>query len=236
MAEEGDHDDRRFRARMLQRWRFSIVLSFLAGVMVTTVAYPRVSPCADLHKVAAAAAARCPACPACSSGPSEGMIQSAVDKAVSRCPTCPRCPDFPSCPQCPASQSCPPAPSCPTVSCPTGTAPVTKEADADVASRHRTTMLSRGVGKNIIECSADAKDDSCRMCAPPPCTPNAHHPRTHGFCRRIASPCTVHAPRALLSFALSASPSHSLSRPRAPPAGRRPTATRCSSRRASRCG
>jgi len=163
MAEEGDHDDRRFRARMLQRWRFSIVLSFLAGVMVTTVAYPRVSPCADLHKVAAAAAARCPACPACSSGPSEGMIQSAVDKAVSRCPTCPRCPDFPSCPQCPASQSCPPAPSCPTVSCPTGTAPVTKEADADVASRHRTTMLSRGVGKNIIECSADAKDDSCRM-------------------------------------------------------------------------
>ena len=34
--------------------------------------------------------------------------------------------------------------------------------DADVAARHRLTMLSRPM-RNIIECSADAKDDSCRM-------------------------------------------------------------------------
>ena len=165
MAEEGDHDDRRFRARMLQRWRFSVVMAFASGVMVTMVAYPRISPCADLHKVAAAAAARCPACPACVAGPTDSMIQSAVNAAVSRCPTCPRCPDFPSCPQCPATQNCPPAPACPTVSCPAGVTPQLKEPDAVVAARHRDQMLSRGVGANIIECSADAKDDSCRMCA-----------------------------------------------------------------------
>ena len=164
MAEEGDHDDRRFRARMLQRWRFSVVMAFASGVMVTMVAYPRISPCADLHKVAAAAAARCPACPACVAGPTDSMIQSAVNAAVSRCPTCPRCPDFPSCPQCPATQNCPPAPACPTVSCPAGVTPQLKEPDAVVAARHRDQMLSRGVGANIIECSADAKDDSCRMC------------------------------------------------------------------------
>ena len=34
--------------------------------------------------------------------------------------------------------------------------------DAEVASRHRALMLSKPTS-NIIECSADAKDDSCRM-------------------------------------------------------------------------
>ena len=34
--------------------------------------------------------------------------------------------------------------------------------DADVVARHRDAMLNRPQ-KNIIECSADAKDDSCRM-------------------------------------------------------------------------
>ena len=38
-----------------------------------------------------------------------------------------------------------------------------KEDDSAVAARHRTSMLERGVAANIIECSADAKDDSCRM-------------------------------------------------------------------------
>jgi len=87
-------------------------------------------------------------------------VQSAVDKAVARCPTCPRCPDFPSCPQCPAARECPPAPACPTVSCPSGSTPTPKEPDGDVAARHRETMLSRGVGKNIIECKPG---DNCRM-------------------------------------------------------------------------
>eukprot|EP00325_Prymnesiales_sp_UTEX-LB-985_P004529 CAMPEP_0174699716 /NCGR_PEP_ID=MMETSP1094-20130205/4909_1 /TAXON_ID=156173 /ORGANISM="Chrysochromulina brevifilum, Strain UTEX LB 985" /LENGTH=534 /DNA_ID=CAMNT_0015897099 /DNA_START=83 /DNA_END=1683 /DNA_ORIENTATION=+ len=34
---------------------------------------------------------------------------------------------------------------------------------ADIAAAHREKMLARGVAANIIECSADAKDDSCRM-------------------------------------------------------------------------
>ena len=34
--------------------------------------------------------------------------------------------------------------------------------DSEVASRHRTAMLSRPM-RNIIECSADAADKSCRM-------------------------------------------------------------------------
>ena len=35
--EEGDHDDRRYRQRTLQRWRLSMILSFASGVMVTMV-------------------------------------------------------------------------------------------------------------------------------------------------------------------------------------------------------
>jgi hypothetical protein len=256
MAEEGDHDDRRFRARMLQRWRFSVVMAFASGVMVTMVAYPRISPCADLHKVAAAAAARCPACPACVAGPTDSMIQSAVNAAVSRCPTCPRCPDFPSCPQCPATQNCPPAPACPTVSCPAGVTPQLKEPDAVVAARHRDQMLSRGVGANIIECSADAKDDSCRMCAIAHCLGGGPFAakcmlrrRTHASPRPSLSQCmlrrrTIAAPPpSLLSLSLSLT--HSLAHAHIPPessslppprasmahAGRRRTVTRFSSRR-----
>lgn len=243
MAEEGDHDDRRFRARMLQRWRFSVVLAFASGVMVTMVAYPRISPCADLHKVAAAAAARCPACPACVAGPTDSMIQSAVNAAVSRCPTCPRCPDFPSCPQCPATQNCPPAPACPTVSCPAGVTPQLKEPDAVVAARHRDQMLSRGVGANIIECSADAKDDSCRMCA------IAHCLGGGPFAAKCMSsiPLSMHAATAHacspsyippLSLAHTRARAHPASIILPPPprasmahAGRRRTVTRFSSRR-----
>ena len=254
MAEEGDHDDRRFRARMLQRWRFSVVMAFASGVMVTMVAYPRISPCADLHKVAAAAAARCPACPACVAGPTDSMIQSAVNAAVSRCPTCPRCPDFPSCPQCPAMQNCPPAPACPTVSCPAGVTPQLKEPDAVVAARHRDQMLSRGVGANIIECSADAKDDSCRMCARARALPGRRpirckmHAATAHACIPSSIPLSMHAATAHACSPSSIPPlshththahahippqSSSLPPPRASMAhaGRRRTVTRFSSRR-----
>ena len=108
--EEGDyeHDDRRFRQRTLQRERFSMLLSFLSGVMVTMIAYPRLQPCADLNAVARAAAARCPACPACAQPTSTGdILNAAIEKAVSKCPTCncPKCPDFPSCPACPTCAS-----------------------------------------------------------------------------------------------------------------------------------
>eukprot|EP00325_Prymnesiales_sp_UTEX-LB-985_P032688 CAMPEP_0174729540 /NCGR_PEP_ID=MMETSP1094-20130205/53896_1 /TAXON_ID=156173 /ORGANISM="Chrysochromulina brevifilum, Strain UTEX LB 985" /LENGTH=597 /DNA_ID=CAMNT_0015931663 /DNA_START=47 /DNA_END=1837 /DNA_ORIENTATION=+ len=164
MAEEGDHDDRRYRQRTLQRWRLSMFLSFASGALVTMVAYPRIQPCADLNQVARAAAARCPACPACSMPDTSALLSKAVEAAVAKCPTCPKCPDFPGCPSCPTSRECPPpvaTPQCPVcqaqMSCPT------PEADMVVAARHRETMLSRGVAANIIECSADAKDDSCRM-------------------------------------------------------------------------
>ena len=161
MAEEGDHDDRRYRQRTLQRWRMSVVLSFLSGVMVTMVAYPRLSPCANLEKVAAAAAARCPACPSCptcAAPPTDKIISSAVEQAISRCPTCPKCPDFPGCPACPPQRECPTCPSC------SGglRALAAPSADDDMAAaaRHRDAMLARGVGKNIIEC---APGQDCRM-------------------------------------------------------------------------
>merc|ERR1719502_1595675 len=35
-------------------------------------------------------------------------------------------------------------------------------ADGEIAARHRASMLARPM-RNIVECSADAKDDSCRM-------------------------------------------------------------------------
>ena len=41
-------------------------------------------------------------------------------------------------------------------------AAVPQSADADIAARHRAKMLARPM-RNIIECSADAKDSSCRM-------------------------------------------------------------------------
>ena len=161
--EEGEHDDRRYRQRTLQRWRVSMFLSFAAGALVTMVAYPRFQPCADTSKVAtaaaSAAAARCPACPACAMQDTGAIVSKAVEKAVLQCPTCPKCPDFPGCPACPASASCPTTPQCPpcTTNCPL------VEEGAVVAAKHRETMLTRGVAANIIECSADAKDDSCRM-------------------------------------------------------------------------
>jgi len=162
--EEGDHDDRRFRQRTLQRWRLSMIMSFASGVMVTMVAYPRLQPCPDLTVVAKAAAARCPACPAYTPPDTTALISKAIEQAVARCPTCPKCPDFPGCPACPDGPNCPPAPTCPScdVKCPTPQLGAPALPDAEVASKHRAAMLARPM-RNIIECSADAKDDSCRM-------------------------------------------------------------------------
>jgi hypothetical protein len=117
--EEGDHDDRRYRSRTLQRWRLSMVMAFASGVMVTMVAYPRLLPCPDLaSSCARAAIARCPVvrCPEPSTLDTSAVVAKAVEQAVSRCPTCPKCPDFPGCPTCPASRDCPPTVPCPSCS------------------------------------------------------------------------------------------------------------------------
>ena len=63
--EEGGYEDRRYRQRTLQRWRLSMLLAFVSGVMVTMVAYPRLHPYPDLQLLARQAAARCPTCPSC---------------------------------------------------------------------------------------------------------------------------------------------------------------------------
>ena len=119
--EEGDHDDRRFRQRTLQRWRLSMLMSFVSGVMVTMVAYPRLQPCPDLMSVARATAARCPACPAYTPPDTNAIVSKAVEQAVSHCPSCPKCPDFPGCPACPSGSGSPQSPSCPSceLKCPT---------------------------------------------------------------------------------------------------------------------
>ena len=119
--EEGDHDDRRYRQRTLQRWRLSMLLAFCSGVMVTMVAYPRLQPCPDLQAVARAAAARCPACPAYTPPDTNAIVSKAVEQAVSHCPSCPKCPDFPGCPACPSGSGSPQSPSCPSceLKCPT---------------------------------------------------------------------------------------------------------------------
>jgi len=154
-----DHDDRRFRQRTLQRWRLSMLLAFASGVMCTLVVYPRLEPCPDLQAVAKAAAARCPACPMYTPPDTSAIVSKAVEQAVTRCPVCPKCPDFPGCPTCPAARECPPTQSCPSceLKCPQCSVAM---ADAEVASRHRKTMLSRPISSNIIEC---APGQDCRM-------------------------------------------------------------------------
>lgn len=115
--EEGDHDDRRYRQRTLQRWRLSMVLAFTSGCMVTMVAYPRLVPC---PAPGLATLARCPACPAAATADTASIVAKAVEQAVARCPTCPKCPDFPGCPICPNGPTCPPTPACPScqLNCP----------------------------------------------------------------------------------------------------------------------
>ena len=146
MDEHEYHDDLRFKYRStMQRWRMSMLLSFASGVLVTMVAYPRLQPCTDPAVIAQAAASRC--------APADqgAVISAAIEKAVARCPSCPTCPN---------NQYCPPQMPCPAceLSCPR--CDYSASNDADVAARHRQTMLSRGVGKNIIECKPG---EDCRM-------------------------------------------------------------------------
>ena len=152
--EEGDHDDRRYRQRALQRWRLSMLLSFSSGVLVAMVAYPRLQPCPDLHSVMAVT--RCPACPVCLPSDTDAIVSKAVESAVARCPSCPKCPEFPGCPACPATT----CPRC-DLKCPQ-LPPRAVLPDADVAARHRLAMLARPM-RNILECSPGAMDGACRM-------------------------------------------------------------------------
>ena len=71
-------------------------------------------------------------------------------------PVCPECKlNCPATVQCPVPKAgvvtCPSCPSCPAAA-----------AEAEVVASARAKMLSRPL-KNIIECSADAKDTSCRL-------------------------------------------------------------------------
>ena len=77
-----------------------MILSFIAGIMVTLIIYPRAQPCPTAKDVCPA----CPRCPTLKLPNTQSIVQDAVDKAVAKCPSCPQCPTCPSCPQ----LSCPP--------------------------------------------------------------------------------------------------------------------------------
>jgi len=128
----------RHRQRTLQRWRISMLGAFLGGIVVTMLVYPRILPCK--------ACAPCHGAPAANIG---AVVDDAVRRAVSQCPTCP------SCPSCPGlnAKECPPAPACPAceLTCPRPAAAPAAPSDADVVARHRARMLSRPM-LNIAEC------------------------------------------------------------------------------------
>lgn len=137
---DDDHEFRRDRARTLRRWRFSMFLAFVSGIMVTMVAYPRVQPCASVADVAEAAVKNCPSCPACATVNSRALITEAVESAVAKCPVCPRCPRLN------PNKDCPPQPVCPAcnLQCPEAKCEKAVQAsDGAVAARHRESMLAR---------------------------------------------------------------------------------------------
>ena len=149
------HEDLRFRQRTLQRWRMSMLFSFMTGVLVTSVIFPRFSPCPDAKAIASAAASNCPACPTMPAAPDmRGAIASAMQAAVGKCPVC--TPEAP-CPEC--KLTCPTAPA-PVASA--GTPCPAAAKDADIVASYRQKMLARPL-KNIIECSSDVNDQSCRL-------------------------------------------------------------------------
>ena len=55
----------------VRRWRMSMLFSFMTGVLLTAVIFPRFNGCPNVQAIAAAAASNCPSCPSNS------------------CPTCP---------------------------------------------------------------------------------------------------------------------------------------------------
>ena len=102
------HEDLRYRQRTLQRWRMSMLFSFMTGVLVTAVIFPRFQGCPDAKAIAAAAAsncpacpsASCPACPTCATPDLTKSIAGAMESAVAKCPTPPPCPECKlNCPQ-----------------------------------------------------------------------------------------------------------------------------------------
>ncbi|EOD10053.1 inorganic pyrophosphatase [Emiliania huxleyi CCMP1516] len=128
----------RYRQKTLQRWRFSMFLSFAAGVVVCMIAYPRLLPCKA-----------CAPCEKASPPVNVADVASrAAQIAVSKCPACPACPECQHKP-CPACElSCPKIPECPSIAA----APAASQPDdAEVVARHRTKMLARDM-VNIAEC------------------------------------------------------------------------------------
>eukprot|EP00965_Chrysotila_dentata_P018006 597639-Pleurochrysis_carterae.AAC.4 len=103
---EDPDDERRFRQRTLQRWRLSMLLSFVTGVTITGLLFPRISPCAPQRTV------DCPVCPKFEMPDLAAITSSAAKQAVKHCPVCPQCPNCPSCPSCPPTKECQP-PVCP---------------------------------------------------------------------------------------------------------------------------
>jgi len=161
------HDDLRYRQRTLQRWRMSMLFSFMTGVLLTAVIFPRFNGCPNVQAIAAAAASNCPSCPsntcpvcpACTTPDLSSTISRAMSTAVAKCPQAPACPE--------CKLNCPQAPQCPVpkagvVTCPTCAACPEPPKDTVVVAEARAKMLARPL-KNIIECSSDAKDTSCRM-------------------------------------------------------------------------
>jgi len=139
----------------------SMGMSFAAGILLTLVVYPRVSPC----PTAATLCPGCPECPKIQLPSTKLIVEEAVAKAVASCPTCPTCAACPAIPECPKAQECPQAPPCPEckLSCPQAepcVAPAAPAAPADAAvvARHRSRMLSRPLN-NILEC---APGQDCR--------------------------------------------------------------------------
>ena len=118
------HDDLRYRQRTLQRWRMSMLFSFMTGVLLTAVIFPRFNGCPNVQAIAAAAASNCPSCPsntcpvcpACTTPDLSSTISRAMSTAVAKCPQAPACPE--------CKLNCPQAPQCPVpkagvVTCPT---------------------------------------------------------------------------------------------------------------------
>ena len=46
-----------------RRWRMSMLFSFMTGVLLTAVIFPRFNGCPNAQAIAAAAASNCPSCP-----------------------------------------------------------------------------------------------------------------------------------------------------------------------------
>ena len=140
-----EFDDLRFRQRTLQRWRMSMLMSFVTGILLTVALHPRVLPCPSPTAI-------CPRCNVVN-------IEEAMSKAVQGCPTCPACPRCPRC-QAPKDHFCPDC----KLECPKAEpcllhGPPSTASDADASARHRTTMLARPM-KNILEC---APGQDCRV-------------------------------------------------------------------------